>query len=392
MDAFIGLNLDNKCRIVAPYLAKANDVIFDDISNALEHDRKQEYDNWEDVLAVGAIYQIPQSVYNDYRNAKSNYDACMDNLESCNYSRVETTFYNQKIAGMQNYNKLFTALISSANSKVSALLARNKTEFKENYNFYLVVCKSINDRTLSFNFSNYIMSFVVGQVNDKKMEFSEAADYILSAYLLDTTNSRVKENLKTLFEILCRETTKNSDTAVNRILSEVNSSDSSFYSTLNNEYKEAKISKELNSIIDKVNSSTMTESNALSKVYALYVSSPDHPAICANLAQLSQMCIMKYIIGNVNDPGSVRTILNKLKNNRSAEFRKYAPVFKKAYNDIWNQLPYQTRQLLSDSLFAVASGNTLTSKGIALKNGLDKMKELGGFASNSSSLFGNFGG
>lgn len=395
MDAFIALNLDEKCRLVAPYLVKANEDVFDGISNALEIDRERGYDNWEDVLSVGAIYQMPQSIYNDYRNAKSNYDACMDNLESFNSSRVNTTFNNAKIAEIKKFDKLYTALISSANSKVSALSANNKTEFKANFNFYLVVCKSINDRTLSFNFSNYIMSFVVGQVNDKKMKLSEAADYILSAYTLDPTNNRVKENLKTLFEMLCRETATDSVNAVNGILSKVKSCDSSFYNSLNNEYKDAKISKDLNSIVDKVNNHTMTESNALSKVYEMYESCPNHPGICNNLAQLSQICIMKYIVNDEYGSGSVKTILNKLKNNKSTEFRKHSSVFRKAYNDIWSQLPYETKQLLSDrgSILAIASGVSLNSSGIALKNGLDMMKELGGFTSNSSSsIFDSLGG
>lgn len=393
MDEFIALNLDEKCRIVAPYIAKENEDIFDGISSALELDREREYDNWEDVLSVGAKYQMPQSIYNDYSNAKSNYDACMDNLESFNTSRVNTTFYSAKISEIKKFNKLYSALISSANSKVSALSAENKTEFKENFNFYLVVCKSINDRTLSFNFSNYIMSFVVGQVNDKKMKLSEAADYILSAYLLDSTNARVKDNLETLFGMLCRETTSDSVTAVNGILSKVRSCDTSFYNSLNNEYQDAQVSKDLNSIVDKVNNHTMTESNALSKIYAMYERNPNHPGICNNLAQLSQICIMKYIVNDEYGSSSVKAILNKLKNNKSAEFKKHASVFRKAYNDIWNQLPYETQQLLSDSILAIASGKSLNSNGIALKNGLDMMKELGGFTSNRrSSILDELGG
>ena len=394
LDSFIALNLDEKCRIVAPHLAKVNAELFDGIANALETDREREYDNWENVLSVGAIYQMPQSIYNDYSNAKSNYDACIENLESFNSSRVNTTFHSAKVTGIKKFDKLYSALISNANSKVSALSANNKTDFRSKFNFYLVVCSSIKDRTLSFAFSNFIMSFVVGEVNEKRMKLSEASDFILSAYMLDSSNARIKENLETLFEMLCRETASDSVTAVNNILAKVRSCDSSFYNSLNNEYQDAKINKELNSIVDKVNSHTMSESSALSKIYTMYESNPNHPGICNNLAQLSEICIMKYIVNDASGASSVRTILNKLKNNKSAEFKKHSSVFRKAYNDIWNQLPYETRELLSDSILAIASGRTLNSNGLALKNGLNLMKELGGFSTSSgrSSILDGLGG
>lgn len=394
MDSFIALDLDEKCRIVAPHLAKVNSELFDGIANALETDREREYDNWENVLSVGAIYQMPQSIYNDYNNAKSNYDACIENLESFNSSRVNTTFHGAKISGIKKFNNLYSALISNANSKVSALSANNKTDFRKKYNYYLVVCSSIKDRILSFNFSNFIMSFVVGEVNDKKMKLSEASEYILSAYTLDSSNARIKENLETLFEMLCRETASDSVTAVNNILAKVRSCDSSFYNSLNNKYQDVKITKELNSIVDKVNSHTMSESSALSIIYTMYESNPDHPGICNNLAQLSEICIIKYIVQDASGASSVRTILNKLKNNKSAEFKKHSSVFIKAYNDFWNQLPYETRQLLSDSTLAFALGKTLNSNGLALKNGLNLMKELGGGSTTSgrSSILNGLGG
>lgn len=390
MDAFIALNLDVKCRIVAPHLAKANSELFDGIENALETDREREYDNWEDVLSVGSIYQMPQSIYNDYNNAKSNYDACIENLESFNTSRVNSTFHSAKVSEIKKFEKLYSALISNANSKVSALSANNKTDFRNKFNFYLVVCSSVKDRTLSFNFSNFIMSFVVGEVNDKRMKLSEASEYILSAYTLDSSNARIKENLETLFGMLCRETSSDSVSAVNNILAKVRSFDFSFYNSLNSEFQDAKIAKDLNSIVDKVNSHSMSEKDALTKIYSMYSSNPDHEGICRNLAQLAEICIMKYIIGDEYGSYDVKNTLNKLTNNKSAEFRKQSGIFRKAHNDIWNQLPYETQQLLDDSPFAMLNRQTLNSKGEALKEGLNLMMRLGGFTRNSSPLFGRF--
>lgn len=194
MDEFIALNLDEKCKLVAPYIAKNNEDIFDGITSALEQDREQEYDNWEDVLRVGSLYQMPQAIYVDYSNAKLFFDECMTALTTLD----STKFNSSRISLIKKFYKLNSAIVSNANSKISALTSQNKTEFKKNFKFYFVVCGCIKDKTLSFIFSNYIMSYVVGEVNGKKMKIAEASEYILSAYTLDPTNARVKEKLKTL--------------------------------------------------------------------------------------------------------------------------------------------------------------------------------------------------
>ena len=386
MDAFIALNLDEKCKLVAPYIAKQDVDIFDGISGALEHDRQQGYDNWEDVLSVGAIFQMPQSIYTDYSNAKEYYTDCTSAL----YNLDATKFQSAKVALIKRFNKLYSALSSAVSSKISSLSSQNKTEFKKNFKFYYAVCDSMKDKTLSFLLSNYIMSFVVGEVNDKRMKLAEASEYILSAFLLDTSNAKVKDNLKTLFEMLCRETGTESSTAVNTILSKVRAHDTSFYNTLNSELQDAKISKELNSIVDKVNNHTMSEKDALNKVKAMYDANPNHEGICANLAQLAEICIMKYIVRDDYGASSVKSVLNSIINNKSAEFTRHSSIFRTAYNDIWDQLPDDTKFLLDDRLGGLALGQTLNDKGLALKEGLNYMKKLGGFS--GSSLFDRFGG
>ena len=180
MDAFIALNLDIKCRIVAPYLAHKDEDVFQGISSALEQDQKQEYENWEDVLSVGASYQMPQPIYNDYNKAKSYYTDSIEAINALNSSKVGQAFSSSKIDLIKRFAKLSSALISYCNSKISALSANNKSEFKNNYSFYLTVCNALKDSTLSFMFSNFVMQYVVGQVNSNSMKKYEAADYILA--------------------------------------------------------------------------------------------------------------------------------------------------------------------------------------------------------------------
>ena len=49
------------------------------------------------------------------------------------------------------------------------------------------------------------MQYVVGEVNSNSMKKSEAAGYILSIFALDKNNSRVKDNLTTLFDFVAAD-------------------------------------------------------------------------------------------------------------------------------------------------------------------------------------------
>lgn len=387
MDAFIALNLDIKCRIVAPYLARKDENVFQGINDALEQDRKQEYDNWEDVLSVGAFYQMQQPIYTEYSMAKASYNECIEAINSCAVNNVGQVFNSSKIDRIKKFKKISSALISYCNSKATALKADNITEFKRYFTFYLNVCSAIKDSTLSFVFSNFVMQFVVSGVNDHSMKKSEASDYILSIFILDRSNNRVRENLTTLFEMMVRDNTMDSYRAVNKILERIKSFDVSFYNRLNSEYEQAKIDKELNDIVAKVNDGSMANSAAIEKVYKLYSSNPNNSRICENLAQLCTMCIMEYIVGQKYGSSSIERILNSLNANKSPEFRKCSSVFRKAYNSIWNQLPLNTQMLLKGDAISAVLGQSLNEKGRALQKGLNYMKSLGGFSTTSSSIF-----
>lgn len=375
MDALIALNLDEKCRLVAPFLAKKDEVVFEDITNALEQDRMHKYDNWEDVLSVGVIYQLEAPIYTDYGKAKNYFDACNESIKGKNISLARQAFTTSRISLIHNFGKLFSALVSTANSKVSALSSKEKSEFKSNFNFYMIVCDALKDSTLSYVFSNYVMSFVVGQVNSNIMSKTEATDYILSIFLLDKTNIRVKENLTTLFEMLAREDDSGSVQAITTILSKLRSFDTAFYKKLNSEYEDAKIHKELNSIVNQVNQNSLEMSSALSRIYGMYSNNPNNEGICENLAQLSAICIMKYVVGQESGASSVLRTLDSLKANISTEFRKHRGVFKKQHDEIWNQLPSETKILLSVGSTSI---RTLNEKGYALKRGLEYLRSLGG--------------
>lgn len=348
MDAFIDLNLDKKCRLVAPYLAHKDKNVFENLSEALEHDRQQNYDNWEEVLSVGGLYQMPQPIYSDYNNAKKYFDVCIDAVANMNITQAKQAFSSDKINLIRRFGKLASALISHCNSKVSSLNPKDKGGFQSIYSFYLNVCDALKDNTLSYIFSNHVMQYVVEEVNSNTMNKAAASDIILSIFQLDKNNTRVKENLQILFKMLIREDNSASTQAVSNILTKLKTNDASLYRTLNNEYEDAKINKELNSIVDKVNNKKMTESTALDKIYSLYVAHTNDDRICENLAQLCNICIMKYIVNREYDSysSSVKGILDNILNNRSTAFKKRSVIFQKSYNEIWNQLPANARMVI----------------------------------------------
>lgn len=389
MDALISLNLDEKCTLVAPFLANKDENIFDEISAAFNRELEGHYGNWEDVLSVGALYELSESVYSNYSAAKELFRSLKEAITNRNNVRM---FTPSNVAKIKEFDNMYSSFTSFIGSKVAALKSDDRATFKSNFDFYINVCGSIKDSAISFTFSNYVMHYIVGEVNNGKMKNAEAAKFILSVFMLDTSNAKVKDNLTTLFEMLSRDRSTDASTAVNTILSKVQTVDAAFYRRLKSEYDEAQIDKELNDIVDKVNSHTMSEAQALSKVFALYQNNSNSERVCGNLAQLCDMCIMKYIIQQEYGGSSVAGILDRVYNNMSSEFQKHRKKFADSYKAIWGQLP-------SDAKLTIQGFNpnaTLNDSGRALKRGLEYYKKFGGVTESSSLSdilgIGRFGG
>ena len=264
------------------------------------------------------------------------------------------------------------------------------------------------------------MRYVVEEVNEKCMSKEDASECILTVHLLDKTNTRVNDNLATLLSLLMQEYAQEGRstalTSIKNILSKTRSCDSSldndlveqlailalisdhedrlsaissgissyssgtstFAQKLNAKVTEVKVNKELNEIVERVNNNSINKSQALTKVYDIYCKYPNNSRICENLSTLCNMCIMEYVIGDKYGKSGVKSILDKLKINKSAEFNKHCSVFKKTHNEIWNQLPFDAQQLLKGA--GLSYGQTLNDKGYALKEGLEYYRSLGGFS------------
>lgn len=379
MDDLVRLNLDEKCRIVSPYLAEESDDIFSEIESAFETDRQAGYDNYEDVLSTGYKYGLKEDEYQDYHNALLAYEDCTVGLEELDLRRINNSLVLRNILLFRKFSRLKESLIAFVKGKVGSLGSTDKSKFDRYYNCYLAVCTKLHEGALSFPFANFVMQHIVAEVNGNRISKAKAADYILSVFLLDTSNPRTKDNLTTLFEMLAREESSESQTAVSNILSRVQNSDPALYRKLNQEYEQAKVDKELNEIVDKVNKDTMRKSEALKRLNTLYSKYPNNPRLCENLATLCNLCVMEYVIGQAYGHYDVERILDQIAANKSAEFRRHASTFKKSYDSIWGQLPLDTKLLINGSYSSLVSGKSLNEKGQALKKGLKTLEQLGGF-------------
>lgn len=380
MDDLLELHLDEKCRIVAPHLADESEEIFSEIESAFETDREGEYDNYEDVLAAGYKYGLTGEMYVKYHEASEDFDECVSATEELNLTRIKSAYRLAKIHHIREFPRKRESLVSFVKGKVGSLGSADKSRFEQLFNCYLVICKALHESTISFPFANFVMQHIVSEVNGNRISKAKAADYILSVFLLDTSNPRTKENLITLFEMLARENDTESKGAVSNILSKVQTANPAFYRKLNQEYQQAMVDKDLNEIVDKVNNNRMNKSDALKRLHTLYQSYPDNPRLCENLATLCNLCILEYVLSQKYGHYEVERILDQIVANKSSEFQRHGSVFRKSYDSIWNQLPANTRSLISGDYMSALLGQTLNEKGEALKQGLKYMEELGGFS------------
>ena len=134
---------------------------------------------------------------------------------------------------------------------------------------------------------------------------------------------------------------------------------------------------ELPTIIAKLEFERIEAYVALQQLYTLYTKQPSNDEVCEVLAAIVKVCIHKYIIdtGIYKGKSEVRTVLNRLKVNKSSTFKKHGRILAAEYLQIMAKLPDDSRFLLMTGL--ELGSKSLNANGLALKEGLDFMKDLG---------------
>jgi hypothetical protein len=335
------------------------------IENAFEYELEQNYDNREDVIALGTEYGFTGPDYADYSKGYNALLICKNSLSSTTASRVPGAFSSDSVTAIKRFKKLYADLKSSVGTAMNEDI-RSKMDFKSFLDKYEIICRAIADTTLSLTCSNYVNGEVVHLLNDNSMQLRDGLGYMVRIYNIAPSSIQVKNNLEGILSSLVHKAEKDNLTADRNALQNA-------LRNLNGKFDNVVA---LPTIIAKVNNDRIEEHTALSQLYDLYLKDRNDSEVCDALATLAKICIHKYIIqDSYRGCSNVKSILDKLQNNRSAAFNEAAKILALEYLNILKKLPEDTRFLIMRGFSF--DGSTLNSKGLALKVGLEYMKRLG---------------
>lgn len=412
MDALVNLNMDTPCIIAAPYLANNTRKCQAEIKKTLDY----EYDNYggENVLKVGVLYNINSGSYREYKEAFDYAEKCLTAAKSMSVTQVKSTFTDANVNTIREFSDLFGSFSTEVQSVLSKI-TKDGTSYKTVLNVFSVICKVVNENTLSYIFGNYINQSVVAKLNDESLDLASGLKELVSAYNVAKTCVQLKNNIGSVIEALVgRYVTEAKAGDLTTIKSVLNSTGTEFENNVANtlsdqlvliavatghadaiesltsipartvslrnklgslkgKTKDLSLNVELSQIVDQVNSKSMSLSTALQKVYSLYEANPNNSRVCDNLCTLVGMCIREYVIPDKYGKSTVMSIFNKLKYNKSTTYRNSARALKNERQDILNRLPWEARTLLTGG---TTYGSELNEEGRKLKNALQLYLDL----------------
>lgn len=365
LDKIIELRLDKSYILASPQLCRTLASIRMSIENAFEYELGQDYGNREDVIALGSDYGFSGGEYSEYNKGYNALLFCKSALTSKPAVPVNGAYTPDKVSLIKRYKRLTSDLKSAVGTAMNTDI-KDKMDFKAFLNKYEIVCKTVGDTTLSLTCSNYVNGEVVHLLNDDRMELRDGVGYLVRVYNIAPSNIQVKNNLEGVLGSLVHHAEEsNSSADRNALQKALRDLNGKFDGTV-----------ELPSIVAKLNHKRIKEHTALTQMYNLYLRRTDDAEVCELLVTLVKICIHKYIINDTySGKAEVRDILNKLKSNRSRTFRDKAKALAAEYLGILKELPPDAQMLMMTG-YSIG-GTSLNSKGLALKSGLDYMKDLG---------------
>ena len=360
----VSLGLRDSYIIASPFLAKTLPSIRTSIKNALDNEVESSFANKEEAIYLGYKYGFHEHEYGEYAQAINTLTVCKSIFSDHPVTTIGRAFDKYKLGYIKKYDRLWSELISDVRSAMN-IDTKASLDYKTFLNKYETICKSIDDSSLSLTCSNYVNGKVIHLLNEDRLKLREGIGYMVRIYKVSPSNEQVKNNVVGILSSLIHQAEKENSTADRNSVQKA-------LRDLNGKFDD---SIALTTIIAKVNNDRIEEHVALSQLYNIYYKKRNDAEICEALVALVKICIHKYIIGDSYIGRSeVRNVLNQLQNIRSATFREKAKVLALEYLNILKQLPSETRFLVMTNV--PLSGTTLTSKGEALKSGLDYMKNL----------------
>ena len=247
---------------------------------------------------------------------------------------------------------LYASLKSFVSSRMNEDI-KSKLDYKKFIDVYEIICQSFNEAPLSLAFSNYANGEVVHRLKDDSMKEREGAVLLARVYKTAPSSIQVKQNLEVVLKTLVRICLKDNRQVDKQALKEaVQIAGSSFQKIV-----------DMGMIVQKVNNDKMSKKEALNEVYRIYLNNKNDEEVCENLATLCDLCIWEYVIGESYESYSVRSVLDKILQNRSTSFKKHSGTFASSFFKIMQGLS-------DDNRMSIMLGLNLNSKGLALRKGL----------------------
>lgn len=372
LERLIELNLDEDHFCVAtPHLASQQYDAMQSIQSALQNEYDQNYDNNEDVLAIGVTYGLQGEAFKDYDVTRKLAENCAKSLGE-SLTKVKAAF--KFIDKIRYFDHMFADLKAKASTRMNQDI-KDQMSYDKFVDVYEVVCSAIKDKAMSMTCANYVNGEIIQRLNKDTMQEKDGVLYLSRVYVLCKDNVQVKQNLEAVLCALARDCEESPNSQKEAALNQVLRSTGSQFKVA---VDDARATGKLNAVVEKVNKGRMKQDAALKIVYDLYKRMPDNDRVCENLATLCSMCINKYIIGD-DYSSSVKPILDALVTSSSTTFKQHAKKLGQEFRDIMSQIPASTKELLYPNPFRIrVSGTTLNEKGYTLKNGLEYLRKLGG--------------
>ena len=390
----------NDILFCTPYFAEVYNL-----SSVITNELIADYEQYgtEDALKIGLLYDIKKqsNLIREYGDAIQDSDAIFIAIGKLDRVQLKTSLNPSKVNRILKYetigsgfeDKIYISihthiLADSLNETVIPIL-EHIIEICPNY---------LNIKIL---YTKFINSLCVDKVNSNKMVVERALELTLKAYLLLPNDTQLQSNLYTLVRMVMREIVNNNNSsgqivltnALNRLKNE-----NSFISemieniqnmdpkspriismidkliTLNSSYllKEQKADVLQTQIIIRVNSSIISNSQALRDMRDVYVQYPNRNKICENFCAIILACLMETI----DAPGSsasIFSLIDTVITNRSNTFKSNAVVFSDQRRNILSRLPSDQRFLF---LGGYSPTQSLNDHGLKIKKVLDYLNNL----------------
>ena len=349
LDDLMELNLDQDCITASPYLANQLSTVKKSIKKAIDYDIEQGYDNEEDAINLGVRYGFNGNKYSSYSNAQQKVESCKAAMNG-SVTTIRSAF--SSLSQIRDYSKLYASLKSFVSSRMNEDI-KSKMDYMKFIDVYETICQSFNEAPLSLAFSNYANGEIVRRLNDDSMKEREGAVLLARVYKTAPSSIQVKQNLEGVLKALVRICVEDNRQSDKQALKDAVQIAGSSYQKI----------VDMAMIVQKVNNNKMSKKDALNEVYKIYLNNKNDDDICENLATLCDLCIWEYVIGDSYESYSVKSVLDKILQNRSTSFKNHSDTFASSFFKIMQGLSNENRM-------SIMLGLNLNSKGQALRNGL----------------------